>query len=77
MQHLLILLAVIACIAIIGRQAFKTLTLRGRGKLGACCAKGCSAGESAAKELGASKDQPQRVQFVPVEMLGKHLRKGD
>jgi hypothetical protein len=65
-QHLLVALITLVCVAFIARQAFKTLTLR-RGKLGACCAKGCDAGE---KESSTSTEA-QRVQFLPVEMLAR------
>ena len=69
LQNLLVLLGVAACLGIIARQGFKTLTLRGRGKLGACCAKGCHAGE----EPNASKlaKPSERVHFMPVEMLSR------
>ena len=65
-QHLLIAIITIACLAFIARQAFKTLTLR-RGKLGACCAKGCDAGEKPAE----ASTQSKRVQFMPLEMLAR------
>jgi hypothetical protein len=66
LQHLLVALIALACVAFVARQAFKTLTLR-RSKLGACCSKGCDAGERAAD---ASKSS-DRVQFLPVEMLSR------
>lgn len=67
-QNLVVLLIALACLAFIARQAFKTLTLR-RSKLGACCSKGCDAGEKAA----ATTQQPTtgRVQFLPLEMLSR------
>ena len=63
LQHLLVGLIALACVAFVARQAFKTLTLR-RGKLGACCSKGCDAGE----QKRATADP---VQFLPVEMLSR------
>jgi hypothetical protein len=66
LQHLLVLALAVACCGVIGWQAFKTLTLRGRGKLGACCAKGCDAGEKTAKARSG-----QSVQFMPIETLSR------
>jgi hypothetical protein len=67
LQHIFVLLIAGACVAFIARQAFKTLTLR-RSKLGACCSKGCDAGEQTAKTQQATTE---RVQFLPVEMLSR------
>ena len=64
-QHFLVLLAVAACLSVVARQGFRTLTLRGRGKLGACCAKGCDAAEK------LEQAKKPRVHFVPVEDLGR------
>ena len=58
LQHLLVLAAVAACVFVIARQAIRTL--RGNGKLGACCAKGCET----AKPPGTD-----RIVFMPSEML--------
>ena len=67
LQHLLVLVLALACCAIIGWQIFKTLTLRGRGKFGACCAKGCDVAKQ-----GAKPASPQRgVQFMPIETLSR------
>jgi hypothetical protein len=64
-QNLVVLLSVGICCAFVARQGFKTLTLRGKGKLGACCAKGCEAHES-------SNAKPQAaVQFIPSDMLAR------
>jgi hypothetical protein len=65
-QHLVVTLITLACLAFVARQAFKTLTLR-RGKLGACCSKGCDAGE----KLASEQPRDERVQFLPVEMLSR------
>jgi hypothetical protein len=62
LQHILVLLLVAACIAVIGVQAVRTL--RGKkSKLGSCCAKGC--------EPPAESASPRGVHFMPVEMLRK------
>ncbi|CAN5518470.1 hypothetical protein BH09PLA1_BH09PLA1_25660 [soil metagenome] len=66
LQHLLVALIALACVLFIARQAFKTLTLR-RGKLGACCSKGCDAGEKTAADPAKS----ERIDFLPVEMLSR------
>jgi hypothetical protein len=66
-QHLLVAMIALACIVFVARQAFKTLTLR-RGKLGACCAKGCDAAAEQQKKIPADE---QRVQFMPVELLSR------
>ena len=67
-QHLFVLLLVLACLSFVARQAFSTL--RGRksklGNLGSCCAKGCEAPPDA-----ASKPKAERIIFMPVEMLRK------
>jgi hypothetical protein len=65
LQHLLVLLIVVACIAFVARQMVRTFRLK-KSKLGACCAKGCDASEPATKAQPA-----QRVVFMPVEMLRK------
>ncbi len=69
-QHLVVLLSVVGCSAFVAWQGFKTLTLRGRGKLGACCAKGCDAAAAAEPAEGRASP-PARVQFLPVEMLSR------
>jgi hypothetical protein len=66
-QHLVVALIALVCVAFIARQAFKTLTLR-RSKLGACCSKGCDAGEKVGAQTQASTE---RAQFLPVEMLSR------
>ena len=64
LQHLLVLLIVAACVAFVARQMVRTFRMK-KSKLGACCAKGCDAGEQV-------KMQPaERVVFMPVEMLRK------
>jgi hypothetical protein len=63
-QHVIVALIALACVTYVAWQAFKTLTLR-RGKLGACCAKGCDAGQE------KRPTDAQRVQFLPIEMLSR------
>ena len=60
-QHILVLLAVIAAAAVLLRQGVATLRGRG-GKIGSCCAKGCASDTE-------SKAQGERVAFLPVESL--------
>jgi hypothetical protein len=62
LQHLLVLTVVAASVAVVARLAFRTLVMRGRSKLGACCAKGCEA------PMPAAKSSPQ-VHFLPVDSL--------
>jgi hypothetical protein len=59
LQHVLVIGVAVACAGVIARMGFKTL--RGSGKLGACCARGC--------EPSAKTQATQRVMFLPVEML--------
>jgi hypothetical protein len=40
MQHILVLMLVVACGLVVFRQGVRTFTFR-KGKFGACCAKGC------------------------------------
>jgi hypothetical protein len=62
-QHLLVLLLVLACVAVVGVQAFASL--RGKkSRLGSCCAKGCDAGV----KVNPAKE---RVVFLPVELLSR------
>jgi hypothetical protein len=63
-QHLLVLLLVAACICAVARQAAMTLRLR-KGKLGACCARGCPTDAAPAAPAGEGR----RVVFLPKEML--------
>ena len=65
-QHLLVLLIVAGCVAFVARQMVRTFKLK-KSKLGACCAKGCDA---AAAGTPAER-KPERVVFMPVEMLRK------
>jgi hypothetical protein len=64
LQHLLVLLLVAVCVAVIAWQGISTL--RGhKSPLGKCCAKGC--------DLGSAKPQAPggmpKVHFIPSEML--------
>ncbi len=71
LQHLLVLLIVAACIAFVARQMVRTFRLK-KSKLGACCAKGCDAGNAATNTEPAAKTAAaERVVFMPVEMLRK------
>jgi hypothetical protein len=64
-----VLVAVLACVFAVGRQAFSTL--RGKpGKLGTCCAKGCN---SNATKQQAPKGE--RVAFISSESLSVRARK--
>ncbi len=61
MQHLLVLVAVGICLAVVARGALRTL--RGhKSKLGSCCAKGCS-------ETAKAQATAERVVFFPSDML--------
>ena len=59
MQHVVVIVLVVACVALLTRQAI--LSLRGKGKLGNCCSRGC--GEHGVKKTG------ERLVFLPAEML--------
>ena len=61
-QHSLVLLIVVAAMFVLLRQGLASL--RGRGKLGSCCAKGCDA-------QVAPKGGTERIVFVPVESLSR------
>ncbi|MGH7177186.1 MAG: hypothetical protein ACREJC_07395 [Tepidisphaeraceae bacterium] len=63
LQHLLVLAISLGCACVVLWQAVRTL--RGRGKLGACCAKGCDASEKPASSTDT------RAQFLPLEMLSR------
>jgi hypothetical protein len=65
-QISIVILAVGASGAFLVRQAWLTLAGK-RSRLGSCCSKGCGANETEPKTQGAS----DRVQFLPVEMLGR------
>jgi len=70
LQHLLVLLLVAACLIFVARQMVRTFRLK-KSKLGACCAKGCDAGTDAAPAAATQQPgaRPERVVFMPVEML--------
>lgn len=68
LQHLLVLLLVGACFGYVAWQGGKTLFGR-KSKLGACCSKGC--GEHAPMSSSSDEKKPERVIFLPVEMLTK------
>jgi hypothetical protein len=65
LQNIIVMAGVTACCAYIAWQGYRTLTLRGKGKLGACCAKGCDAGTAP----GAKPQAAQ--QFIPSDMLAR------
>lgn len=70
-QHLLVILLVVACACIVGRQI--VASLRGKqSRVGSCCAKGCS---EVAKEQEAKAKTTERVVFLPVEFLGSSRKK--
>ena len=60
-QHILVLLIVVAALLVLLRQAVGKLRGRG-GKLGSCCDKGCEAHV-------APKPGGERMDFLPVESL--------
>ena len=65
-QHLLVALAVMACIAFIARHA--VLSLRGRKSR----LNGCGTCNSCGTNNAASgRAPPQRIAFLPAEMLGR------
>ena len=71
LQHLLVVLIVLACIAFVARQMVRTFKLK-KSKLGSCCAKGCEAFESAKPQANDQKQAAaQRIVFMPAEMLRK------
>jgi hypothetical protein len=70
MQHLLVLLLVGGCFAVVAVQGVRSL--RGKkSKLGSCCAKGCSASEPENAKPEASSN---RVVFLPADMLTSSRR---
>jgi hypothetical protein len=70
LQHLLVVLIVAACVAYVARQMVRTFRLK-KSKLGACCAKGCDIAGSAKPQADGGKPAPERIVFMPVEMLRK------
>ena len=62
-QNILVAILVLACAAFVLVQSIRTL--RGRGKVGSCCARGC--------EPATSNDTPKtsarRIVFMPAENL--------
>lgn len=72
LQHLLVLLIVGGCFAVVARQGVRTLLGR-KSRLGACCAKGCDA--AAAKTPADKPQSTQRVVFFPSDMLTASKRR--
>lgn len=71
LQHLLVLLIVAACVVFVARQVVRTFRFK-KSKLGACCAKGCDAAAASTKpQEEGEKPAPERIVFMPVEMLRK------
>ncbi len=66
LQHLLVLLIVIGCVAFVARQGVRSLMGR-KNKLGSCCAKGC--------EMTTSEPKKDRVVFLPSDMLTSSARR--
>jgi hypothetical protein len=64
MQYIVIAIAVLAAGAYVGRQIWNTLAGR-RSRLGSCCDKGCGA------EQKSTAAPAEKIQFLPLEMLGK------
>jgi hypothetical protein len=76
-QHLLVFVTVVACVAVVASQTARTLFGRG-GRIGQCCAKGCAghldSSTNVAKPQAAASQassRGERVVFLPVEMLGR------
>ena len=67
LQHLLVLLLVAACAAVVAGQLLRTFRFK-KSTFGACCAKGCDAFEKPAAA--------QRVIFLPSDMLSITRRPG-
>jgi hypothetical protein len=67
-QHLLVLLLVAVCVAVVGRQFVRTFSGR-KSTLGSCCAKGCDA-------AAEPKPQLDHVVFLPSDMLNVSRRSG-
>jgi hypothetical protein len=66
LQHTLVLLIAGAAVFVLLRQGIATL--RGRGKLGSCCAKGC-------EPQAAPKGDTERIAFLPAESLSRRRPK--
>jgi len=65
LQNLVVILALLACGAFLVRSAWNTLAGK-RSKIGSCCSKGCDAHKAPDATQGG-----ERIQFIPVEMLGR------
>ncbi len=64
LQHLLVLVLVVACAAVVGRQLIGTFRVTRRGAtLGSCCAKGCDAQAASVSPKG------ERIVFIPSSSL--------
>ena len=66
LQHTLALLIVAGALLFVLRQLLSFLRGK-RSRLGSCCAKGCTPPDTAT-------NKPERVVFLPVEMLGRRKR---
>ncbi len=65
-QHLLVLVLVVACAAVVGRQLIGTFRMTRRGAtLGSCCAKGCDA--------QATTPTAPRIVFIPSSSLTRSI----
>lgn len=61
MQHILVLSLAVVCLLVAVREGLKSL--RGKpGRLGSCCAKGCSGHQP-------SESPTERIVFLPSDML--------
>jgi hypothetical protein len=65
LQNLVVLIAVVGCLAFVTRQIVSALAGR-KSKIGSCCAKGCGTASPAKPQVTG-----ERVVFLPVEMLRK------
>jgi len=75
LQHLLVLLLVVGCLAWVAWQAVQSL--RGRAsRIGSCCAKGCSPNEPPKTDKpAAAPASGEKIVFLPVESLTARARR--
>ncbi len=64
LQHLLVLVLVAACLAMVGRQLIGTFRGRQGAKLGSCCATGCDA-----QSKTSDRENHERIVFIPSSSL--------
>ena len=69
LQHSIVLLTVLACVAFAGREVYRTFAGR-RSRVGSCCDKGCGSSSTADAASKAG-----RVVFLPASSLTVTRRK--